>query len=126
MTAVENINTVCQSKELAHYYLKALFSEEDVANKYPDELSGGMKQRISLARALSVSPDLLLLDEPFRGLDTETKAQTAAFLLEQMKNKTCILITHDEEDLPYCNEHLHLLGAPDFTLSAVKSGMREN
>lgn len=126
MTALENITVVCKDREIARSYLNALFSESDVERKYPDELSGGMKQRISLARALAFEPDLLLLDEPFRGLDTETKRKTATFLFEKMRKKTCILITHDEEDLPYCNEHLHLLGAPDFTLSSEKLGKLEN
>lgn len=108
MTALENVTAVAKDKSRARSYLLSLFAETDVEKKYPDELSGGMQQRVALARALAFEPDLLLLDEPFRGLDTATKVRTADFLFEKAKGKTCILITHDEEDLSYCRHHLHL------------------
>ena len=81
-----------------------------------------MKQRISIARALAYAPDLLLLDEPFRGLDAETKKITADVIFKAMKGKTCILITHDSEDLAFADEHLHLEGAPSFCLRSVELG----
>ena len=110
LTALENLTAVCKDKARAQEYLSALFEEADVGAKYPDELSGGMKQRISLARALLANPDLLLLDEPFRGLDPDTKQRVADLLIREMQGKTCILITHDEDDLSYCGAHLHITG----------------
>ncbi len=122
MTALENVSAVCRDETTARAYLSLLFGEEDVNKKYPAELSGGMKQRVAIARALSYSPDLLLLDEPFKGLDEKTKRETAAAVFRAMANKTCILITHDPEDLAYCTEHLSLEGAPSYGLRAVKLG----
>ena len=81
---------------------------ENVAKQYPHELSGGMKQRIAIARALVLYPDLLLMDEPFRGLDEETKQETFGLIRSKMKGKTCVLITHDSDDLIHCDHHLHL------------------
>ena len=68
------------------------------AEKYPDQLSGGMKQRLSLARAFMVDRPILLLDEPFSALDQETKSSMIRFVKEYAKNKTVILVTHDRND----------------------------
>ena len=106
MSALENVETVTDGKERARALLAALLP--DAAEKYPHELSGGMKQRVSIARALAYNPDLLLLDEPFRGLDPETRVLTARFLFDNVKGKTVIMVTHDEEDLSYCSRVLRL------------------
>lgn len=66
--------------------------------KYPSELSGGMKQRLSLARAFMVDRPILLLDEPFSALDQDTKDAMICFVRERAKNKTVILVTHDQKD----------------------------
>lgn len=59
------------------------------------ELSGGMRRRVAIVRALLASYDVLLLDEPFKGLDKDTKAQTIAYVKAQSAGKTVLMITHD-------------------------------
>lgn len=64
---------------------------------YPQQLSGGMRQRVALVRTLSTDPGLLLLDEPFSALDYQTKLQLEDLIVETLheRNKTAILVTHD-------------------------------
>ena len=67
-------------------------------NAFPASLSGGMKRRASLARALAYDAPILLMDEPFRALDDATHAQMLSLVRKAAKNKLLILVTHDEED----------------------------
>ena len=79
---------------------------KDYIYSYPDELSGGQKQRVSLVRALSVNPDLLLLDETFSKLDYKTKLDISYDVRSILKkeNKSMIMVTHDiEEAINICD-----------------------
>ncbi len=69
------------------------------------ELSGGMKRRVAILRALFARCDVLLLDEPFKGLDDETKQKTIQYLQREVKNKTVIYITHDKSEFEYLTPH---------------------
>ena len=73
---------------------------KDYIYSYPNELSGGQKQRVSLVRALSIKPDILLLDEPFSKLDYKTKKDISLDIKKIVKenNMTMIMVTHDIED----------------------------
>lgn len=100
-TALQNVNAVLSDKKAtlpeAAKWLEAV-GLSDAADKYPAELSGGMAQRVSIARALACDAELLLLDEPFRGLDETRKAELISLIAEHTKDKTLLLATHDRAE----------------------------
>lgn len=73
---------------------------KDCINKYPYELSGGMKQRINLARAIMKPGEFMILDEPFKSLDKKIKKEILLYLKKLIKNRniTCVFVTHDIEE----------------------------
>ena len=80
-------------------------------HSYPHELSGGMRQRVGLARALSVDADVLLMDEPFSAVDEQTrrKFQEDLLALVQNENKTFIFVTHSIEEAVYVSDQIAIL-----------------
>ena len=83
-------------KERVEYYLE-LVGLKDFRNAYSKQLSGGMKQRVAIARTLANEPELLLMDEPFGALDAETRWNMQELLISiaQSTKTTIILVTHD-------------------------------
>lgn len=86
-----------RSEEEIRSALHALSLSHSVRQKAA-ELSGGMKRRVAILRALLADYDMLFLDEPLSGLDKELKDRVIAYILEQTKGKTLLLITHNEEE----------------------------
>ena len=72
-------------------------------NKYPESLSGGMKQRVSLIRTLATNPDILLLDEPFSALDYQTRIKLSndVYNIIKKEEKSVIMVTHDIAEVMY-------------------------
>ena len=70
----------------------------EAAALYPEELSGGMQQRVSIARAMAAQPDFLVLDEPFKGLDEALRERVLALLNGSLKQTAVLLATHSEEE----------------------------
>jgi len=82
-----------------------------LADKYPHELSGGQQQRVALARAIAPSPQLLLLDEPFSGLDTRLRERVRDKLLHLLRdeNIAAIMVTHDAEEAMFMSDRIVVL-----------------
>lgn len=95
-TVLQNI-TLFADEQTAIHHLNAL-GLGDYLNSYPDDLSGGMKRRVAVARALSLDFDFLILDEPFTGLDEENIKLAAKHILETVGNRTIILVTHSKNE----------------------------
>ncbi len=83
----------------------------DALNKYPSELSGGMKSRVALARALAFGGDLFLLDEPFAALDEELRHTLAAKLRNDLRKRgaSALLVTHSKEDAELIADRILIL-----------------
>ena len=78
---------------------------------YPNQLSGGMRQRVGLARALAVNADIILMDEPFSAIDEQTRRKFQEELLDLLKHhrKTVIFVTHSIEEAAYLSDQITLL-----------------
>ncbi len=87
-----------RERKVAHYI--KMVGLEGFEKSYPQELSGGMKQRLEVARALAVNPDVLFLDEPFGALDSITRLVMRSELLriQRGERKTIVFVTHDIEE----------------------------
>jgi nitrate/nitrite transport system ATP-binding protein len=89
----------------------AMVNLTPAADKYPDEISGGMKQRVGIARALITRPKMLLMDEPFGALDALTKRQLQRQVLEiwESNRQAVMMITHDVDEAIYMSDRIILM-----------------
>ncbi len=94
-------------------HLIAIMGLEKFADRYPRELSGGMKQRVAIARALANKPRLLLMDEPFGALDAQTREemQELVLLLSLHESCTILFVTHDIEEALYLSNRVLVFSA---------------
>ena len=81
------------NREEAKKQLRKVLDEADL-EKACKELSGGMKRRVALVRAFVADSDMLLLDEPFTGLDKETREKVSIFMKEEQKGRTILIASH--------------------------------
>lgn len=99
LTAEENLRLV--NDALTHGQAEALLAAvglEGEAKRLPGELSGGMRRRVAIARAAASGRAPVLLDEPFQGLDGETKRRVTDFVRSFTRSRTTVLVTHDASD----------------------------
>jgi NitT/TauT family transport system ATP-binding protein len=119
-TALSNVEFGLEGKGLrrphrqriAREYL-ALVGLSEFADRYPHELSGGMKQRVAIARSLAYQPGVLLMDEPFAALDAQTREQLQDELLRiwAQTGKTIVFITHAIDEAVYLGQRVVVLSA---------------
>ena len=90
-------------------------------SRYPHQLSGGMRQRVGLARALAVDADIVLMDEPFSSVDEQTRRKFQEELLDLLKleKKTVIFVTHSIEEAAYLSDQIILLSQRPGTVSKI-------
>ncbi len=119
LSPVDNVALV-MSPRTSRRALREMLEEilpADCMNRPALQLSGGMRRRVSLARAVAYPSKLIVLDEPFTGLDVETKKTVVQFLLAHRANRTLLVSTHGEDDV-------RLLGGKKILLSAISASDR--
>lgn len=94
---------------------------QDFANHYPRQLSGGMQQRVGIARALAIQPEILLMDEPFSALDEFTREKLHEDLLRiwRKTNKTIVFVTHNIQESVFLSDRVCVLSPHPGRLSAL-------
>ena len=99
-----------EREDIARKYIKQV-GLDGFENSFPHELSGGMRQRVGLSRALSVDSPVLLMDEPFSAVDEQTRRKFQEELLQLVKNenKTFIFVTHSIEEAVYVSDQVAIL-----------------
>lgn len=106
--AVDNIKLVCDKSVTSsqiQYELRAV-GLSDVDGKAVRDFSGGMRRRVAIVRALMAKSEILILDEPLKGLDEELKKQIIDYIKEKTEGKTVIIVTHDKEELQLFDAYL--------------------
>lgn len=108
-SAFENVKVVTKRPDgEIKAFLSKLGITDDLQKKRPSELSGGQRQRVCLSRALLFDSDILLLDEPFTGLDDKNREIVQQEIKEYARKKPVVLVSHVEEDLEIADKKIEL------------------
>lgn len=121
ITVKENVAAVISGKDKNRIAEELLLSVglKDFMNKKPGELSGGMCRRVAIARALAYDSQILILDEPFRGLDLETKDSIIKLIKKRQKNKLSILITHSMNEALTLSDSVYVFKGIPLSLNGI-------
>ena len=110
MSAIDNVRLTA-SEEHSRDELESVFRALGLGESMHQPagtLSGGMSRRVALLRALCSDSDLLLFDEPFKGLDEKTRTAVISYTKTALRDRTCILVTHDEEEARMLGATVHV------------------
>ena len=131
MTSFENVmlgvkqvyphGTKQERKQICEYYL-SIVGLADSMHRYPREMSGGMQQRVGIARAIALKPRMLLLDEPFGRLDSLTRMDLQDVILDILNREriTTMIITHDVDEAIYMSDRVCMMtNGPEATVGQV-------
>ena len=110
LTVLQNVTLIGVEETTARDLLATLGLTEEEMIDYPDHLSGGQQRRVALARGLAAESDVLLLDEPFNGLDEDTWQDVVPLILKVAENKPVVLVTHIREQILALNAAVIRLG----------------
>ncbi len=123
--AVERVFGATENKAQLHQRTRAALALVDLTHaehKYPHEISGGMKQRVGIARALSMQPKVLLMDEPFGALDALTRAHLQDELMKIVAatNSTVVMVTHDVDEAVLLSDRIVMMtNGPAATIGEI-------
>ena len=123
LNAEQNVNIVMGDKKTTINKAQNLLEELGITdfNSYPDELSGGMKARVGIARSLAVDANIYLFDEPFANLDRDTAIKVFTVIKKSVNNKLCIAVMHDKSlALELADSVIEFSGAPLSNYSIIK------
>ena len=113
--------TPAERRQICEYYLSVVGLADSI-NKYPKEMSGGMQQRVGIARAIALKPRMLLLDEPFGRLDSLTRMDLQDVILGILDQQkiTTMVITHDVDEAIYMSDRVCMMtNGPEATVGQV-------
>lgn len=120
LTATDNLDLIIQDRQQTDFWLEQMNLTEQ-AGKTPDEMSGGMKRRLALARGLAFGGDIILLDEPFKGMDQKLKQSIYPALRNAGRQALVILVTHDPGEIQQLCDEVLLASGPPLQLQMISA-----
>lgn len=109
--AIKNVQIVCTKNVTAEQIEKefSMVGLTEYKNKPVSQLSGGMRRRVAIVRALMAESDMVIMDEPLKGLDEQLKNQVIGYIKKKTNGKTVIMVTHDKEEAAELSDVIILL-----------------